>query len=311
LGLERTGFTFLRSVVEQPEKLLSLQERPEKLLSLQERPEKLLSLQERLEISHDFLEQVIRDVSDAVFSSGKFVTRQLHGGQPTKLLIPEDAILFLKTMPLGISPAILKGMCKIIEHSMNQERRDTAPEPVVDSNDSVMVGFKRRREELELIKMEHEINTMIIENKAKEQNLILQASAELERFRDPLRHNLDERTRLMMQDSLQNYILNSASTTCLKKAITDGPSPNKPISIGSIAKELGYNPNSSDAKRIGLDLRKRYIKQHGKPPPKHDQLCDGRVTQVNSYNEQDRPLVEEALHAYFKPCENSDGEDTE
>ena len=84
-----------------------------------------------------------------------------------------------------------------------------------------------------------------------------------------------------------------------------------PISIGRVATNLGYELRWMDSKAINLDLRKRYIKHHGKPPPKHDQLCDGRVTQVNSYNEQDRPLVEEALHAYFKPCENSDGEDTE
>lgn len=126
--------------------------------------------------------------------------------------------------------------------------------------------------------------------------------------RDPLRHNLDERTRLMMQDSLQNSILNTAFTTGLKKAITNGPSASKPISIASVASELGFRPTTEDAKRIGLDLRKRYLKQHGKPPPKHDQLCDGRVTLVNSYTEQDRPLVEEALHAYFKPCEESDGD---
>ena len=35
------------------------------------------------------------------------------------------------------------------------------------------------------------------------------------------------------------------------------------------------------------------------PPYKHDQLCDGRVTLVNSYTEQDRPLVTEALHAFY------------
>ena len=112
----------------------------------------------------------------------------------------------------------------------------------------------------------------------------------------------------MMQDSLQNSILNTPFTFGQEKAITNGQSPNKPISIASVAQALGFKPTTEDAKRIGLDIRKRYIKQHGKPPPKHDQLCDGRVTLVNSYTEQDRPLVEEALHAYFRPCEDSDGE---
>jgi hypothetical protein len=73
-----------------------------------------------------------------------------------------------------------------------------------------------------------------------------------------------------------------------------------------VAARLGYKPTTNDAKRIGMDVRKRYIKLHDKPPSKHDQLCDGRVTLVNSYTEQDRPLVEEALHAYFKPSDTSD-----
>lgn len=172
----------------------------------------------------------------------------------------------------------------------------------IEKEELAMVGVKRRREQLELLKMEEEI-------KAMAQSRIIAASNELERFRDPLRHNLDSRTRLMMQDSLQNSILNTPFTFQPDKTITNEPSPSKPISIASVAQELGMRPTTADSKRIGIDLRKRYIKQHGKPPPKHDQLCDGRVTLVNSYTEQDRALVEEALHAYFKPCENSDSED--
>ena len=243
--------------------------------------------------------EVLRDLKPSLFDKEKILTRGKR-----RYVTLRDAITLIMVLPGKMAKDIRHQFAEIIENYIKENLYS-------GEGVSEQVGFKRRREELELIKMEHEINKLIVENKTKEQNLILQASAELERFRDPLRHNLDERTRLMMQDSLQNSILNSASTICLKKAITDGPSPSKPISIGSIAKELGYNPDTSDAKRIGLDLRKRYIKQHGKPPPKHDQLCDGRVTLVNSYNEQDRPLVEEALHAYFKPCENSDGEDTD
>ena len=165
-----------------------------------------------------------------------------------------------------------------------------------------MVGLKRRREELELLKLEEEIKGMA-------QTRLLSTTAELERIRDPTRSNLDDRTRLMIQDALQNTILTSMHQGSL--AITNGRSSqsitattnandNAPISIGSVATELGYKPSTADAKRIGIDLRKRYFKLHSKPPSKHDQLCDGRVTLVNSYHEQDRQLVEEALHAYFK-----------
>ena len=117
----------------------------------------------------------------------------------------------------------------------------------------------------------------------------------------------------MIQDSLQNSLLTSQVSGVGGQhaaVLTNGPSPNKPISIGSVAKELGYNPNSNEAKRIGLDLRKRYVAQHGRPPPKHDQLCDGRVTLVNSYTEQDRPLLTEALHAFYGARASDDGRDS-
>jgi hypothetical protein len=62
---------------------------------------------------------------------------------------------------------------------------------------------------------------------------------------------------------------------------------------------MGYNASKEDVQRIGRDLGKRYRQKHGQPPSKHDQLCDGRVTSVNSYTEKDRPLVVEAVQAYF------------
>jgi hypothetical protein len=198
--------------------------------------------------------------------------------------------------------------------------------------DPVAVGFKRKREELELLMQEEEVlakrvnrlqqeeeikksvQARIMDERTQNQQLAITACAEIERMRDPSKPtNLDERTRLLMQDFLQNSILNSMQVvqfTGGQAATKEEVSQNKPISISSVAKELGYKASTNDSKRIGSDLSKRYFKLHGKPPSKHDQLIDGRVTSVNSYTEQDRPLVEQALHAYFKPSE-SDGEASE
>jgi hypothetical protein len=55
-----------------------------------------------------------------------------------------------------------------------------------------------------------------------------------------------------------------------------------------------------------MDLKKRYVAKHNKAPTKHEQLCDGRVTAVNSYMEADRDLVEAALHAYFRLPESEE-----
>ena len=199
----------------------------------------------------------------------------------------KDAITLIMVLPGKMAKELRAQFADIIENYI-KTNGGSAEEPM-------LTGFKRRREELELLKMEEEIKGMA-------QSRIIAATAEIERVRDPIRSNLDDRTRLMIQDAMQNSILN---TTQAKGMIENGPAANAPISISSVAVALGYKATSDDCKRIGMALAKLYRNQHGKPPPKHDQLCDGRVTSVNSYTEQDRPLMVEALHSYFKPDDES------
>ncbi len=77
-----------------------------------------------------------------------------------------------------------------------------------------------------------------------------------------------------------------------------GVSPNKPISLSSVALELGLNIPDNNFITIGKDVSKRYFQLHGRKPPKHDQLIKGKVTSVNSYMESDRPMVEAALRSH-------------
>ena len=62
-----------------------------------------------------------------------------------------------------------------------------------------------------------------------------------------------------------------------------------------IAAEMGLKIPSNDLISVGVELKKRYVAKHGKDPSKHDQLCNGRMTKVNSYTESDRALIEEVL----------------
>ena len=262
--------------------------------------------------------QVILRITDNVFDSKKIIERQLNSrGHKTKLLKFEDAIEFVMVLPGQTAMEVRQQFARIIRQYIAGERalidginaNAASNSPLAQlarasaqEEDAVAVGVKRRREELELLKLEHEINTMIADNRVKDMNGIIAASLEIDRIRDPTRSNLDDRTRLMVQDALQNTILCTTQLVLSsggQGVITNGPSLNAPISIGSVAEKLGYKPTTNDAKRIGADLKKRYVKLHNKPPSKHDQLCDGRVTLVNSYTEQDRPLVTEALHAFY------------
>ena len=197
--------------------------------------------------------------------------------------------------------------------------------------EAYQISLKRKREQLVILMQEEEFlakranrlkqeeeikksaQARIMDERTQNQQLAITAYAEIERIRDPSNPtNADERTRLMMQDAMQNSILNSTQVvqfTGGQAATKAEVSQNKPISISSVAKELGYKASTNDSKRIGSDLSKRYFKLHGKPPSKHDQLIDGRVTSVNSYTEQDRPLVEQALRAYFLPDVSDAGSD--
>jgi hypothetical protein len=249
--------------------------------------------------------ELLRDLKPSLFDKEKIFTIEKR-----RYVTLKDAIALIMVLPGKMAKELRSQFADIIEKYI---RENLGLGPAAE--EPMLTGFKRRREELELLKMEHEINTMIIENQSKQQALLLGATAEMERVRDPIRSNLDDRTRLMIQDAMQNSILNTMHSVSTGMGggqgqggpmlLTNGTSANAPISISSVAAALKYKPSSSDYKRIGMDLRKRYLKKHGKAPTKHDQLCDGRVTYVNSYTEQDRALVVEVLHSYFKPSDDS------
>ena len=169
------------------------------------------------------------------------------------------------------------------------------------------LDFKRKREELEMCRMEAEIETMRADvevkrkairaadlaNMAAERDLIAKVTANYnEVCQDTV---IDERARLIFKDSFLNIAMlqGPAAGPAL---LMDGQVNNKPVSLSMIAAEMGMKIPSNELISIGVELKKRYVAKHGKDPSKHDQLCNGRMTKVNSYTESDRPLIEEVLH---------------
>jgi hypothetical protein len=128
---------------------------------------------------------------------------------------------------------------------------------------------------------------------------------------------MDERARLMFKDVYLNMVSNFQTQTIITNGEgvdADGAAAgsmvgpvgyaapvvaNKPVSISSVATSLGHRLTSSEAIRVGIEISKSYVKLHGKAPSKHDQLCDGRITAVNNYTENDKPLIVDALRALF------------
>ena len=226
--------------------------------------------------------ELLRNLSHSLFDNENFVMRNQR-----RYVTLKDAIKLIMVLPGKMAKEMRSQFAEIIEDYI---KNNMGPFPA--SNEQ-LVGFKRRREELELLKLDEEVKLMTqmrMTSLREEYNLVCTDTT------------MDERARLLFKDTYMNMLLNSQKPAVM---ITNGPSSNTPISISGVAATLGYKPTSEDCKRIGTDLRKRYLKQHGKPPTKHDQLCDGRVTSVNSYTEQDRQLVVEALDAYFKPTDDA------
>ena len=112
---------------------------------------------------------------------------------------------------------------------------------------------------------------------------------------------MDERARLIFKDLFLNMAMLQQPGGG-QALLTDGGS-GKPISLSLVAGEMGLRIPSNELISIGVELKKRYVALHGKDPSKHDQLCNGRITKVNSYMESDRPLVEEVLrwHSAGRP----------
>ena len=200
-------------------------------------------------------------------------------------------------------------------------RQALAQEPVVV--DEFSLTRKRRMEELEIEMFEAEVETKKAEVQAKKAEIeamkvIVEAKklANAAMARDSIREHIikvtdryhelcqdtviDERARLMLKDGFLNMAMAAQQGQGSQALIANGSqvSPNKPISLSSVAVELGFKIPDNEFIGIGKKVSGRYFQLHGKTPPKHDQLIRGKVTLVNSYMESDRPIVEEVLREH-------------
>jgi hypothetical protein len=196
-------------------------------------------------------------------------------------------------------------------------RASLVAEAVPVEDEALSLPFKKRRMELEMARMEAEVLTLQASSRAAElANITTERENEAKRMtaiaaeRDSMREHvkditrnytelcentvMDERARLILKDNLLNMAIlqgSAAASAGGQALLTNG----KPISLSLVAHELGMKIPSNDLISIGQELKKRYVEKHGKPPPKHEQLCGGRATLVNTYMEGDRTLLEDVL----------------
>ena len=197
-----------------------------------------------------------------------------------------------------------------------EERANAEPSGGAQQN----LSYKRKREELELAKMEAEMAKMEAEMKILQARSraaeLLNIAAERENEAKHLAHVqevtksytelcadtiMDERARKIFKDSfLQMATIAGPSSA----AAVGGPDlSSKRISLSTVAEKLGLKLPFNELLLVGREVRDQYVKKHGKPPPQHEQMCSNGVQKVNTYMEADRSLLEEILkrHVAGKP----------
>ena len=176
-------------------------------------------------------------------------------------------------------------------------RASLLSEAVPLANEELTLPYKRRLAELEVAKVEAEVHATKIANRAAElEHLKACTCGYRELCEDTV---MDERARLILKDNFLNMAMLQAPARGSGQGLLEGHgalNPSKPISLSLVVGELGLKIPSNELISIGAELKKRYVEKHGKEPGKHEQLCGGRMTRVNSYMESDRPLLEEVLH---------------
>jgi hypothetical protein len=259
---------------------------------------------------------VLRRLSDEMFQSIKMIDRKMagKGNGRTKLVGFQDAIELIMVLPGKVAKETRAKFADIIRRYLAGDKsliteveanaQSTAPiaqmaraSLVSDEapvQNEVTLPHKRRLEELEIAKLEVELESKRFESESSRrysnhEYVVKCASSYKELCTDT---SMDERARLVFKD----LFLNMATLQGGPGMITNGdPLPSKPISLSLVAGEMGLKIPTNELISLGVELKKRYLAEHGKAPAKHDQLCDGRVTKVNSYSESDRPLVKEVL----------------
>ena len=71
--------------------------------------------------------------------------------------------------------------------------------------------------------------------------------------------------------------------------------PNKPITISTLAAEMGYRFDNGELQKIGKKMAAAYREKYGENPGKHEQLVGQASIMVNSYTERDWKLVEKVI----------------
>jgi hypothetical protein len=227
--------------------------------------------------------ELLRNLKPSLFNNEKFVMRSGR-----KYLSLRDTISLIMVLPGKMAKEMRSQFASIIEKHIELCTDPTTgttsvkinPDPVEDHDSR---RKRIRREDLELVKLEQEVQDMRVKNFQNGMALMTQIR--------PDWMQTDARFRMQIEDMAKNIMTMPVTSARL----TNGEQPDSKqasLSISQLAQELGCKRlRHSDACRAGAMTVKRYRELHGQDPPKHRQWVDGAERLVNSYTEADRDLL--------------------
>ena len=164
---------------------------------------------------------------------------------------------------------------------------------------------KRKRADLQLLKLETEIAGMNRRSQAELMHaqvaVVDKQLAVVDRYHSLcVDTNMDERAKLVFKDALlnMNSVLIGRPGPGPAGVAQAGADQARPLSVSQAAADLGHRFDSRQLAQVGRIASQLYAGRYGVPPRKHAQLVDGRMAEVNSYTEEDRALLKDALDMY-------------
>jgi hypothetical protein len=190
-------------------------------------------------------------------------------------------------------------------------RAALAQEPVAPVLDEACLGKKREHNEISQdLLADRKLRLEEAEFRLKEREMTLEHLHRGMELIDSLkaRNNtgMDEQTKLQFEDHIKNVFLSASSLP--QRVIPDGaPVESEPtLFVSDVAKKMGYACLDRELISIGRLIAKKFRAKHnGEEPSKRGQKIQGAMVQVNSYTEQDRDLVEQAVREIMSDASES------
>jgi hypothetical protein len=274
----------------------------------------------------DHAGQTLRGLSEETFSSLKFSERKMpgKGNANTKLVSFQDAIELAMVLPGKIARETRVKFSDIIKRYLAGDQslvKEIQANAASDSPIAQMarastgeagsdeVSRKRRLDredalfEIEMAERKHRLLQMTAETQSKIADTRAKTVAIQQSLLDQYTSlcpdkTLDDRARLMFQDSLLNLMPSQGVLAIESGAAVSAPEDTRPLTISMFAAEEGRRYDIKALQRIGSIMSSLYQRKHGSKASQHEQFTDGAVRPVRSYTRKDQDMLREAFSVF-------------